>query len=159
MVEAHRFFSEQARDWLALGGPEAVAARAAAIETVVRELVQLVVIDLTVDENAQEIFETLNARGAPLTAADLIKNFIFQRLLETGTNVEDAYEKNWKEFETAFWETEISVGRLRYPRSSIFLNHWLIARTGDEVVAREVFDRFKRFADHEARLSMAKLLQ
>ncbi len=158
MVEAHRFFSEQARDWLALSGPEAVAQRAAAIETVVRELVQLVVIDLTVDENAQEIFETLNARGAPLTAADLIKNFIFQRLLETGTNVEDAYEKNWKEFETAFWEHEISVGRLRYPRSSIYLNHWLIARTGDEVVAREVFDRFKRFADHDAGLPMTKLI-
>jgi len=108
----------------------------------VRELLQIVVIDLAVDENAQEIFETLNARGAQLTAADLIKNFIFQRLLETGTNVEDAYQRNWKEFETGFWETEISVGRLRYPRSSIFLNHWLIARTGEEVVTREVFDRF-----------------
>src|SRR6266516_1322982 len=158
MVEAHRFFSEQARDWLSLSGPEAVAERAAAIETVVRELVQLVVIDLTVDENAQEIFETLNARGAQLTAADLIKNFIFQRLLETGTNVEDAYEKHWKEFETGFWETEISVGRLRYPRSSIFLNRWLIARTGEEVVAREVFDRFKRFADHDAGLPMTELI-
>src|SRR3989441_394299 len=121
MVEAHHFFSEQAREWLALRGPEATAARAAGIETVGRELIQLVVIDLTVDENAQEIFETLNARGAQLTAADLIKNFIFQRLLETGANVEDAYETNWKEFETGFWETEISVGRLKYPRSSIFL--------------------------------------
>ncbi|PYU86409.1 MAG: hypothetical protein DMG08_29835 [Acidobacteria bacterium] len=47
MVEAHRFFSEQARDWLALSGPEAVGARATAIETVVRELLQVVVIDLT----------------------------------------------------------------------------------------------------------------
>ena len=158
MVEAHRFFSEQARDWLALSGPEAVGARATAIETVVRELLQVVVIDLTIDENAQEIFETLNARGAQLTAADLIKNFIFQRLMEAGTNVEDAYQRNWKEFETGFWETEISVGRLRYPRSSIFLNHWLIARTGEEVVAREVFDRFKRFADHDARLPMTRLI-
>lgn len=158
MVEAHRFFSEQAREWLVLTGPEAVGVRAVAIETVVRELLQVVVIDLTVDENAQEIFETLNARGAQLTAADLIKNFIFQRLLETGTNVEDAYQKNWKEFETGFWETEVSVGRLRYPRSSIFLNHWLIARTGGEVVAREVFDRFKRFADHDAALPMAGLI-
>ena len=92
MVEAHRFFSEQAREWLALKGPEAARTRAAAIETVVRELLQMVVIDLAADENAQEIFETLNARGAQLTAADLIKNFIFQRLLETGTNVEDAYQ-------------------------------------------------------------------
>ena len=48
----------------------------------------------------------------------------------------------------------VSVGRLRYPRSSIFLNHWLIARTGEEVVAREVFDRFKRFADHDRDMSV-----
>ena len=158
MVEAHRFFSEKARDWLIMDGTLAVGTRAAAIETVVRELLQIVVIDLTIDENALEIFETLNARGAQLTAADLIKNFIFQRLLETGSNVEDAYQTNWKEFETGFWETEISVGRFRYPRSSIFLNHWLTARTGEEVVAREIFDRFKRFADHESAVPMVKLL-
>ncbi|MCS6297536.1 MAG: DUF262 domain-containing protein [Nitrospira sp.] len=157
MVEAHRYFSEQAREWLVLG-EEAVGARAAAIETTVRELLQVVVIDLTLDENAQEIFETLNARGAQLTAADLIKNLIFQRLLETDTNVENAYQSNWKEFETGFWEAEVSVGRLRAPRSSIFFNHWLIARTGEEVVAREVFARFKRFADHDSGLPMPKLL-
>jgi hypothetical protein len=29
---------------------------------------QMMVIDLAADENAQEIFETLNARGAQLTA-------------------------------------------------------------------------------------------
>lgn len=158
MVEAHHFFSEKAGDWLVLGGEEAIAARAAAIELAVRELLQIVVIDLTVDENAQEIFETLNARGAQLTAADLIKNFIFQRLLEAGTNVEDAYQRNWKEFETGFWETEINVGRIRQPRSSVFFNHWLIAQTGEEVVAREVFDRFKRFADHDSGLPMGKML-
>ena len=159
MVEAHRFFSEQARAWLSLNGAEAIQERATAIETVVRDFLQMVVIDLTADENAQEIFETLNARGAQLTAADLIKNLVFQRLLETGTNVEEAYQQNWKEFETGFWETEISVGRLRYQRSAIFFNHWLIARTGEEVVAREVFDRFKRFADHDCRLPMNVLLR
>jgi hypothetical protein len=42
--------------------------------------------------------------------------------------------------------------------SAIFFNHWLVARTGEEVVAREVFDRFKRFADHEAGLPMSNLL-
>lgn len=146
MVAAHRFFSEQAREWLSNQGVDHVAVRAAAIETVVRELLQMVVIDLGVDENAQEIFETLNARGAQLTAADLIKNFIFQRLSESGAKVEQVYERYWKDFESAFWETEVNVGRIRSPRSSIFLNHWLVARTGEEIVAREVFTRFKRFA-------------
>src|SRR6185369_16126325 len=120
--------------------------RAEALERSARDLLQMVVIDLAADENAQEIFETLNARGAQLTAADLIKNFIFQRLLESTDDVENAYQRYWKEFETGFWESEINVGRVRYPRSSIFLNHWLIARTGAEVVAREVFEKFKRYA-------------
>lgn len=158
LVEAHRFFAEQSKLWLALNGPDDIGSRAAAIERTVRELLQLVIIDLTVDENAQEIFETLNARGAQLTAADLIKNFVFQRLMESGVNVEEAYERNWKEFETGFWETEVSFGRVRYSRSSIFLNHWLIARTGEEIVAREVFSRFKRYADDEAGVPMADLL-
>ncbi len=159
LVEAHRFFAEQARSWLQLNGPEDVAVRATAIERTVREMLQIVVIDLTADENAQEIFETLNARGAQLTAADLIKNFIFQRLMESGVDVEAAYERNWKEFETGFWETEMSFGRIRYSRSSIFLNHWLIARTGEEIVAREVFSRFKRYVDDEAGAPMAVVLE
>lgn len=160
MVEAHRYFSEQAREWLSREGADRVESRAAAIEIVCRDLLHMVVIDLAADENAQEIFETLNARGAPLTAADLIKNFVFQRLLEAGddTEVKLAYERYWKEFESAFWETEVSVGRVRAPRSSIFLNHWLIARTGKEVVAREVFTRFKRYAD-EAGAPMITLLE
>jgi hypothetical protein len=115
MVQAHRFFSEQARQWLLSSGGDP-AVRGNAIETVVRDLLQMVVIDLTADENAQEIFETLNARGAQLTAADLIKNFIFQRILERDGNLEDAYERHWKEFESGFWESEVNVGRLRHQR-------------------------------------------
>ncbi len=114
MVQAHRYFAVRAKEWLSAEGAEKAQVRAGAIETVIRELLQVVVIDLGADENAQEIFETLNARGAQLTAADLIKNFIFQRLLETGADVESSYEKYWKEFESAFWETEVSVGRIRY---------------------------------------------
>jgi hypothetical protein len=158
IVEAHRFFGQEARQWLTCDGPESVPTRAAAVETVVRELLQMVVIDLAAEENAQEIFETLNARGAQLTAADLIKNFVFQRLQESGADVDAAYRHYWREFETGFWEMESSVGRVKYPRSSLFLNHWLVARTGEEILAREVFERFKRFADQDAGTSMPELL-
>jgi hypothetical protein len=159
LVEAHRYFAEQARQWLQVNGPGDVSDRASALERTVRELLQMVVIDLTVDENAQEIFETLNARGAQLTAADLIKNFVFQRLMESGVDVEVAYEENWKEFETGFWETEVSLGRLRHSRSSIFLNHWLIARTGEEIPAREIFSRFKRYVDDESPSQMGETIR
>jgi hypothetical protein len=157
LVQAHAFFAARAREWLA-AVPDQVSARAGALERAVRELMQMVVIDLSADENAQEIFETLNARGAQLTAADLIKNFVFQRLTESGVDVEAAYEQHWKEFETGFWEREISAGRVRHQRSSMFLNQWLIAKTGDEILAREVFYRFKNYADFDAGLSMVDLL-
>jgi hypothetical protein len=158
LVMAHKYFSESAREWLFENGPEEAFERAEALEQAVRELLQLVVIELGADENAQEIFETLNARGAQLTAADLIKNFVFQRLVEDGVEVESVYESQWKDFETAFWESEISVGRVRHARSAVFLNQWLIAKTGEEVVAREVFSRFKTFADFDAGMSMFEMV-
>jgi hypothetical protein len=158
LVQAHQFFADQARSWLHLNGPEDTAIRAVALEQTVRELLQVVVIELTAEENAQEIFETLNARGAQLTAADLIKNFVFQRLMESGADVEAIYEKQWAEFETAFWEAEIGAGRVRHSRSSLFLNHWLISRTGEEIVAREVFNRFKQFCDHDVELPIHQVI-
>ncbi len=159
MAKAHEYFALQCRAWLGAEGADQVAIRAEAIERCARELLQIVVIDLTASENAQEIFETLNARGAVLTAADLIKNFVFQRLLEQGADVEAAYRKYWEQFETAFWEEEVNVGRVKQQRSSVFLNHWLVARTGEEVVAREVFSGFKTYADFHAGRPMIELLQ
>ena len=147
LVNAHRFFSDQARAWLDAEGPEQHGSRADAIERSARELIQLVVIDLSADENAQEIFETLNARGAQLTAADLIKNFVFQKLLEVEADVEKAYETYWREFETAFWETEVSAGRLKHQRSSLFLNHWLISRTGGVLPIQDFLRARRRRSD------------
>ena len=159
LVLAHQFFSEQFKRWLNEGGVDEIPARVKAIERTTRELLQIVVIDLTASENAQEIFETLNARGSQLTAADLIKNFVFQRLLEQGADIESSYSNHWRQFETGFWEQEISVGRVKAPRSSIFLNHWLICQTTEEIVSREVFSRFKSFADYDvAPMTMPELL-
>lgn len=142
LVEAHRFFLESVSEWLEpSSGP-----RANALVSAMSHHLQLVVIDLQPDEDAQEIFETLNARGTPLTAADLIKNFIFQRLEKDDSDLLRAYEQYWQPFETPFWEAEISVGRVLYSRSSLFLTQWLIAMTGEEITVREVFSRFKRFA-------------
>jgi hypothetical protein len=144
IAKAHSFFSEVVGSWLDEGEPESRGR--ALVDTISRHL-QIVVIDLAFDEDAQEIFETLNARGTPLTAADLIKNFVFQRLDGTPEEIEVAYHKYWELFETPFWEEEITTGRLVYSRSSLFLAQWLIAQTGQELTAREVFNRFKHYVE------------
>ena len=159
MALAHQFFSESAREWLLEEGEENAISRAEVLDRCCRDLLQVVVIDLAINENAQEIFETLNARGAVLTAADLIKNFVFQRLMEQKNDVEHAYEEYWKEFETSFWEREVSYGRVKFQRSSLFINHWLISKTGEEVLNREIFSTFKNFADYESKTKMIDLLE
>lgn len=153
MVQAHAYFKETCDAWLAEGGSVGVSLqdRARALVDAVSVRLQIVVIDLQFDEDAQEIFETLNARGTPLTAADLIKNFVFQRLDLPPEEQEKVYKEYWEQFETPFWEKEVSSGRIRHSRSSLFLTQWLAAQTQRDITTREVFSQFKRHVDESSK--------
>ncbi|MEJ7647715.1 MAG: DUF4268 domain-containing protein [Nakamurella sp.] len=156
--QAHRFFSSEVALWLGDQTEDGFAGRARALVGVLTNGLQLVTIDLQSDENPQEIFETLNARGTPLTSADLIKNFVFQRLLAEGADVERAYEKDWP-FEDTFWETNVSAGNVTLTRGSLFLGQWLSSRIGEEVSPRSTFTRFKHYIEVESGRAMTDLLQ
>ena len=158
VVRAHEYFTEAVTEWLD-SAADGAAERAQALTGVLTRGLQLVAINLTVNENSQEIFETLNARGTPLTAADLIRNFVFQRLAAEGADTR-AHLDDWP-FETEFWEKEVSVGRYPMQRSSLFFNQWLIARVGEEVSPRATFTRFKQYVeqlDRESGQKVADLL-
>jgi Protein of unknown function (DUF1524)/Protein of unknown function DUF262 len=144
VVRAHDYFTAVVTEWLD-SGTDGAAERAQALTSVLTRGLQLVAINLTVNENSQEIFETLNARGTPLTAADLIRNFVFQRLAAEGANTR-VHLDNWP-FETDFWEKEVSVGRYAMQRSSLFFNQWLGSRVGEEVSPRATFTRFKQYVE------------
>src|SRR5204863_5973571 len=100
---------------------------------------------------------TLNARGTPLTASDLIKNFVFQKIEAEGVDVRRAFAEDWP-FEKKFWETEIGVGRYNVTRGSLFLNQWLGSRVGEEISPKSTFSRFKHFVEHETDQRMSELL-
>ena len=155
-VRAHEFFTEQVRDYLHAESESKIEAKAEVLVNALRESLKLVVISLEQYEDPQEIFETLNARGVRLTSADLIKNFIFQRLLLEGEDDSDAYNKYWKLFETPFWEKLISKGRYIEPRLAIFLSQFLVSRVAEEIKVERVFDRFKRYVVEQAQLTLAK---
>lgn len=157
IVAAHRFFSAVVDQWLGEPATEDRSRRAHALTAVLLDGIQLVSIELDASENSQEIFETLNARGTPLTASDLIRNFVFQRLQSEGDDTVKAYREDWP-FETKFWMVEVSVGRSLVSRSSLFLNQWLMARTGEEVSPQATFSRFKSFVELESGQRMADLL-
>lgn len=156
LVKAHEYFAGRVGQWLDQG-PEPAEVRADALSVALQSALQLVVIRLETSEDSQEIFETLNARGTPLTAADLIKNFVFQRLKFEGQDQAKVYEDSWP-FETHFWEKEVSVGRYNTTRSALFLGQWLVSRVGQEVSPRSTFTRFKFYVEHEAKTTMVELL-
>ncbi|MBO0610711.1 GmrSD restriction endonuclease domain-containing protein [Myceligenerans salitolerans] len=157
IVAAHAYFTTVVEQWL--GAPESAdfETKAKELTAVLLDGLQLVSIELEATENSQEIFETLNARGTPLTAADLVRNFVFQRLEAEGGDTLRAYREDWP-FETKFWMKEVSVGRTLVSRSSLFLNQWLTSRTGEEVSPQSTFNRFKSYVELESGYKMADLL-
>lgn len=157
IVAAHGYFSTVVEQWLGSADSDDYAVRAKELTDVLLDGLQLVSIELEASENSQEIFETLNARGTPLTAADLVRNFVFQRLEAEGGDTGKAYREDWP-FETKFWMKEVSVGRNFVSRSSLFLNQWLVAHTGEEVSPQATFNRFKSYVELESGHKMADLL-
>ena len=55
---------------------------------------KLVVITLGEDDDAQVIFETLNSKGEPLLAMDLVRNNIFHRAEKQGASAEALYKEH-----------------------------------------------------------------
>ena len=157
IVKAHQYFTAAVTQWLGDPKVDAFGTRAEHLAGVLQSDLQLVTIELMASENSQEIFETLNARGTPLTAADLVRNFVFQRLDAEGEDTKRAYREDWP-FETKFWTREVSAGRYFVSRSSLFLNQWLISRLGEEVSPQSTFARFKSYVEHQAGQKIADLL-
>lgn len=152
LTRAHAFFTERARAYMGAGGDAD-----ALVETLQHGL-QMVVISLQADEDSQEIFETLNARGTPLTAADLIKNFLLQRIQAERGDADRAYHQDWRPFEAPFWEAEVNAGRTVVSRATLFLQQWLIARLGEEVAQSRLFPMFKDYVLHRTDAPAAQVL-
>ena len=120
--------------------------RADALWRAISEYLRIVVIDLEPDDDAQVIFETLNARGTQLLPADLVKNYLFHQIQRTNGNVELIYDECWKDFDHDFWRKEVRQGRLKRPRIDLFLQHFLALKTRGEVNVGHIFDVYQEYA-------------
>jgi hypothetical protein len=146
--EAWAFFHERCEAYSRAEGATAdeAAQRYVALRESVAGLLQIVTISLAKDDPAQLIFETLNARGTPLLAMDLVKNALFDRASATGVSVADVHDKHWHPQlgDADYWSREQRLGRVLVPRSEAFLFHWLVMQTGRVVSAEELFETFRR---------------
>jgi hypothetical protein len=102
---------------------------------------RFVVIDLEDEDDAQLIFETLNARGTPLLPSDLVKNFVFYRACIEGQKLERLYEKYWSVFREwdDWWRERMGRGHAQRARIDFFLQAFLTMRTREEVPGTHVY--------------------
>jgi uncharacterized protein with ParB-like and HNH nuclease domain len=156
MVQAYLFFYAQLEEFFL--GTEAeppcaaetpIAARLEECFQALKGALQVVVIDLEQDDDAQVIFETLNARGEPLLPADLLRNFIFLRASRHNESPETLYDQYWHRFDDPFWRVEVKQGRLFRPRSDLFMQHFLASRLTTDIPIKHLFVEYKFWIDRK----------
>lgn len=123
-----------------------ISERLEALLKAILERLKLVVISLGEEDDAQVIFETLNSKGEPLLAMDLVRNNIFHRAEKQGAKVEELYRKLWDPLDHAWWKADAPNARPRRPRIDHFLAHTLAAETGEKISMRELYAEYRDFA-------------
>lgn len=106
---------------------------------------KIVEIVLEEGDDAQVIFETLNERGEPLLAADLVRNNIFHRADAAKEKAEKLFEAHWKPFEDPFWSVGEKQGRYKKPRIEFFLSNFIAGQIAGEVNLSKLFSEYKAF--------------
>jgi hypothetical protein len=156
---AYRYFWEQLQAWLGDDNGNAEL-RARGLYGALCQHLWLVVIDLDSKDDAQVIFESLNARGAPLLPSDLVKNYLFQRAKQENGKVEKLYHEYWRHFDEdeRYWRQKWGKGHSARPLTEWFLAHYLTAVTTAEVPANHVFTTYRDFAEAHQEQTAGALL-
>jgi hypothetical protein len=152
---AWRYFRNQIEVWITDDGDastEQQTERMRALKTCLERLLYVVAINLDETDNAQVIFETLNARGTGLGALDLIKNAVFLQAQRQKAPADQLHDREWEPtFENDdYWLEETRQGREKRARADWFLMHWLAMELGQIVRADKLFDTFRKDVLHSA---------
>jgi len=146
IANGYIFFLKKITDWLNSPDIDILKKKLDAFQNALYRGLIIVVIDLDEKDDAQMIFETLNARGTPLLASDLVKNFLLHKAENIGHNIDELYIQHWLFFdENPFWREMVAAGRLRRPQIELFMQHYMTLLTRDEVLVTNLFNTFRQF--------------
>ena len=129
-----------------VSGEHSIGERLDALLTALLERLRLVVITLGENDDAQIIFESLNSKGEPLFAMDLVRNNIFYRAEKQKLPVEKLYEEQWSPLDESWWRESAPNARPVRPRIDHFLAHVLVAESGKKISIRELYTEYRTFA-------------
>jgi hypothetical protein len=147
IADAYLYFHRRVDAWIREDEASYPARLDALLETL-REHIRLVVIDLGKDDDAQLIFETLNARGTPLLPTDLVKNHLFHKAQQAGLPLDALYENYWKPFDekSSYWRKTMGRGQQARARIDTLLQHYLTIHARDEILVSHLYVAFRDHA-------------
>ena len=156
MIEAYLFFYDQLREFFLgttadepLTEALPLSQRLEVCFQAMKNTLQVVTIDLDKNDDAQVIFETLNARGEPLLPADLLRNYIFLRATRKGEPAESLYKEFWVRFDEPFWREKVKQGRLWRPRSDLFIQHFLASRLTTDISIKYLYTEYRYWIERK----------
>ncbi len=132
---AFEFFQKQLRHALESGRIEAQP-----FFDVVAAAFQIVWVELDKDENAYQIFESLNTKGERLGEVDLVRNYIAMRL--PSQTQEKVFDEIWAPIEARL-DNDQSVGRSGLGELTAFLRHFDAMQSGVLPAERNIYARFR----------------
>ncbi|OGX85056.1 DUF262 domain-containing protein [Hymenobacter glacialis] len=125
VADAYAFFQARISEWIA-----GQVARADELARLVLDRLSLVSITLDDNDDPYVVFESLNAKGLRLTAADLIRNYLFMRIQPD--EQEQLNDQYWQPMQEQLGE-----------RLTQFVWHYLM-RHGGNVPKSDVYFSFKK---------------
>lgn len=149
ITRAYHFFYVRAREWLDENDNTEEAG--VALESTLRTQLELVIIDLAEDDDANLIFETMNARGTPLRESDKIKNRISYELIPLGQELVWKFDESQES--TDFWYENTGTGHNQRPRLDQLINYWLTLRNTKTIKVRSEFTEFVQFSNYQRSLN------
>jgi uncharacterized protein with ParB-like and HNH nuclease domain len=122
ILECHRFFERRIRQ-------DGLTVELQRIKKVICSNLSVVSVVLSVDDDPYLVFESLNAKGRPLTQADLIRNYFFMRI-HTDSQ-ESVYTQYWQPMQN-----------LLNDNLTEFIRHYL-TKSGVEIKQSEIYFEIK----------------
>lgn len=132
MLEAYEFLSRKIDEFATHAGT-GWRDKLTELQTWMDEDLQVVAITVPTESDAFQIFETLNDRGADLTIADLLKNYLFSK---AGARL-DEVQTNWTRT-----LDNLDIGRVGNQRFTTFARH-LVGSIYGRTRERDVYSKLK----------------
>lgn len=135
----------------------------------IKDWIMFVGIDLSANDDEQQIFDTINSLGVRLTTAELLKNYFFNQKDDT-----PKFEVYWKDVfeksdEKYFWDKEITAGRITRTMIDLFFYSFLQIKIQEKEInvssvdklefgrVEQLFSSYKKFI-HNYKINKINLL-